>query len=244
MANPNTNTKGKRMSRLKTDLMKSADGDMRVETCRKDDSNTLTYKLIDGSTAVQLHDTVVVRTYKDGAVRLDSGGWRTHTTKERMNKHARGVNVRQDKGLWYVHRNGDGRVPFYDGILIRPGKPLPTKGSNEEADKKETIKNVCKFCRAVEAHLIAKGFPMPSAGDCMICSMLERDIKPGSKTGDTMHLVSHMKETYIHGSLLVNALKWAGYREPLFIAIRSNSVGPELVVRALRRFLRRQLGIA
>lgn len=108
--------------------------------------------------------------------------------------------------------------------------------SNEE--------KINEFCKAVTAHIKDKGVPMPSAGDCMICSMFERDIEPGSKSCDATHLVSHMDETYIHGSLLRNALRWDGHEEVMFLTGKASRVGSDTIVRALRRFLKRQLGIA
>lgn len=71
------------------------------------------------------HDTVVAR--KEGRlVRLDSGGYRTATTKLRMNQFANEYcnswfNVCQKGGKWYVHipyRNypNDTVLEFYDGM--------------------------------------------------------------------------------------------------------------------------------
>lgn len=64
----------------------------------------------DGVLRVTYHQTVVVEAHPDGRVRLDSGGYRTPTTKTRMNQTARqyalGFHVYQEKGRWYVLPRG------------------------------------------------------------------------------------------------------------------------------------------
>jgi len=71
-------------------------------------------------TAVVLHGTSVVRVSHAGIVTLDSGGYRTFTTKARMNQAAwelrLGYRVYQDDYSWFVSYAGNDRVPFYDGI--------------------------------------------------------------------------------------------------------------------------------
>ncbi len=98
------------MARRKTDLMESARVDCIVKSSRFVAPNTLCYELSDGSECIQLHDTVIVRTYPDGKIKLDSGGWKTATTKERINRY---IGSRKD------------RVPYVDGMILEPGKPLP-----------------------------------------------------------------------------------------------------------------------
>jgi hypothetical protein len=80
---------------------------------------------------VQYRDTVVARRYLNGAVELNSGGWRTATTKMRMNqalyqwarRYIR-YSVIQRKGEWYVStcdlRTAEhGKpIPFFDGIVL------------------------------------------------------------------------------------------------------------------------------
>jgi hypothetical protein len=62
----------------------------------------------------------------------------------------------------------------------------------------------------------------------------------GEATGDKTHLVSHLEEGYMMGSLIFSALKWAGYREPALIWHMRLT---DSIVRAVRRYLRRQLGL-
>lgn len=60
----------------------------------------------DGTVQVKYHDTVIIKVDKRGRVTLDHGGWKTYTTKTRMNQAASELNldfsVYQDSGRWYV----------------------------------------------------------------------------------------------------------------------------------------------
>lgn len=63
--------------------------------------------------AIRLHATDVVTIHADGTYTLNTGGWRTRTTKERINEYAP-VRAYQLRGKWYI---GAG-VPFYDGMRV------------------------------------------------------------------------------------------------------------------------------
>ena len=67
--------------------------------------------------AVLFHGTAVVTYHPDGSVTLDSGGWLTSTTKQRINAYTRAP-VYSVKGKWLVGVPGGGKVPFRDGIRV------------------------------------------------------------------------------------------------------------------------------
>jgi len=71
-----------------------------------------------GATRVIYHGTPVV-TFDAESVTLKSGGWRTATTKTRMNQAANqfglGFSVSQKGGEWFID-TPQGRVPFVDGM--------------------------------------------------------------------------------------------------------------------------------
>lgn len=79
-----------------------------------------------GTLCVLYHSTVVAKRAPDGTITLDSGGWRTVTTKTRINQfaneHCAGAfQVRQIDGRWEVQRrNAAGLVvralAFVDGM--------------------------------------------------------------------------------------------------------------------------------
>ena len=71
-------------------------------------------------TLVRYHDTVVVK-FNENRVILDTDGWRTQTTKNRMNQASAqynlGYHVYQRDGIWYVDFKGD-TLEFFDGIKL------------------------------------------------------------------------------------------------------------------------------
>ena len=68
---------------------------------RKVGNNTYAEIEHDKSISVRLHGTDVVRFYPNGLVKLNSGGWQTHTTKQRINKYSP-VKIFQKNFEWFV----------------------------------------------------------------------------------------------------------------------------------------------
>lgn len=103
---------------------------------------------------VKLHNTVVVKHYKDGRIQLNSDGWQTVTTRERMNtflpffkwndelkKHVGiGIRVFTDKRIMYcmVHSeygsrwdNPNSKKYLYeDGMIINPDGTVTNQDGN------------------------------------------------------------------------------------------------------------------
>jgi hypothetical protein len=82
----------------------------------------------DGQTEVQYHDTVVVA-FDEVSVTLDSGGWRTASTKGRMNQAANqfdlGFQVYQERGEWYVVMRVDGSYDWDSPATFEDGMVFP-----------------------------------------------------------------------------------------------------------------------
>ena len=96
-----------------------------------------------------------------------------------------------------------------NGITFdRSGKCLskPTKDNSKSEDKLKAKIN--KFCAKVNKD----NLPLPDVGDCWFCLLRDKEGK-GMSDGDTSHLLSHIKEGYLHGSLLVNAMRFKGYSD-------------------------------
>jgi hypothetical protein len=85
----------------------------------------------EGSIAIELHQTAIVRFYADGSVRLSSGGWHTPTTMDRIRQTLPvGFALESRRGRyhgapseWYIVDNRPNRFPpqearFADGMLI------------------------------------------------------------------------------------------------------------------------------
>lgn len=73
----------------------------------------------DGSYIVQYHATEVFKyDAKAKTYTLNSGGWKTKTTKERINQYLAPGFISQKNFEWTVHFNGDS-IPFEDGMVIK-----------------------------------------------------------------------------------------------------------------------------
>lgn len=156
---------------------------------------------------IKLHATRII-TYTTNTVVLNSGGWRTPTTKARMNEYSP-VQVWQAKGLWSVRFEGKD-YPFADGITFNTiTGSVVGEGVNPQAEAK-LRKRVNDFVAGYMDAFAKGNVPPPSGGDCWLCLMKDKHGKPVLDT-DTEHLLSHMDEMYYVPSLLVNAMgDWAG----------------------------------
>lgn len=232
---------------------------------QKVERNTHKFTRGDGATVYRLHFTDIVIIHADGSFELNSGGWKTKTTKERINNYIpRGWCVFSDRGIWFVQRNktaihweGGERVPFADGIKLPQAldKHLSSDKAHAKDDanvakQKKLKKQISDF---VNAKIPLKGaLPHPSNGDCWYCSTFAAEPAnvPGNyvatqspKPADPEHLLNHVREKYMHGSLIVNALRFAGFRdESLSFYFAGHFNGR--VRQALKRYLGRKLGLA
>ena len=71
----------------------------------------------------------------------------------------------------------------------------------------------------------------------------------GGRESDMAHIREHVKEGYLHGSLILNALADAGYPNPgLNFALDNQDMKrgrkPSMVKRALRRYLLKAYGLS
>jgi hypothetical protein len=79
---------------------------------RKRLKNNTTLERIDKDTfGVKLHNTYVVKIHRDGTYTVTAGGWRTATTKDRINYYSP-LSVYQRAFEWFVGE----KVVFFDGI--------------------------------------------------------------------------------------------------------------------------------
>lgn len=217
-----------------------------------------------GIISIRLHATNVVRYYpaniqNANAVVLYSGGYRTPTTKSRINEFCpEGFYVWQERGNWYLGSYLRGvRYPFAEGITIADGTVYNAGTESDiEANRKRT-KQIKKYVAGYVAALIAGKVEAPSGGDCWYCHLVTVDDKTplGEKTHNTEHLESHFEESYYVPSLLVNAIN----RHPVGELIKglvgdiwrgkdNGSYYNELVARnvtsSMTRYLKDQFAIA
>ncbi len=82
-------------------------------TTRKIGNNTYAEILPDGSVGIMLHSTYVVKIHPDNSATLNTGGWYSATTKDRINQYSP-VRVYQRKGQWYL----DSGLEYEDGMVV------------------------------------------------------------------------------------------------------------------------------
>jgi len=205
--------------------------------------NTVEYFRPDGTRVVRLHHTDILEFPKGGQVIFNSGGRKTVTTKDRMNGLQKAATIIHDKGLWYLstnrnpYQNKDSRIPFFDGITVKDGKIVNPR---KLAHKKEEylLKQIQAYCKKLKG---LKELPAPSGGDCWHCSFQTDDGRTMGDLSGSDHLKSHLKEKYIHGSLIMNALIWAGFVSPRHTFDRAYR---DTIVRTVKRYFKSQLGLA
>ena len=83
---------------------------------RKIGNNTYAEILHDNSVGIMLHSTYVVKIHPDNTYTLQTGGWQTLTTKDRINQYSP-VRVYQRKYEWFVKINGK-EYPFMEGMVV------------------------------------------------------------------------------------------------------------------------------
>lgn len=83
---------------------------------RKVGNNTYAEILHDNSVGIMLHSTYVVKIHPDNTYTLQTGGWQTLTTKDRINQYSP-VRVYQRNYEWFVKLNGK-EYPFVEGMVV------------------------------------------------------------------------------------------------------------------------------
>lgn len=189
----------------------------------------------DNGYGILFHQTVVVEIHPDNTYTLNSGGYHTSTTKERINLYSP-VSVHQSKFVWYI----DNGVPFSDGMRVdAKGIPIgPVKPAKQfDAMLNKINAYVEKYTEALEA----KTIPKPSSDDCFFCSMYTSDGKSLGDIVGTEHLELHLEESYLVPALLWNAIKASGYQPEYVNPWNGLTRGTAIFKRALKTYLRKAL---
>lgn len=169
-------------------------------------NNTIWYKRGDGAECYRLHHTNVVVRYPDGTIELDSGGWRTPTTKERINRYLPiGWCLWQRGGVWWLD-TPNGVKRFRDGMLVREDGMEPHEVAAtsvvETLKKAETKRRKLRqYAKGYIKALLDGKVPPPSNADCWYC------VFHGMGDRDETHILSHVREHYYVPSLLTNAIR-------------------------------------
>ena len=208
---------------------------MKGRLVKKLKNNTYLHRLEDGCIGVKLHSTFIIKMYPIGMT-LNSGGWRTPITKDRLNMFV-GNAIAQRKGLWYFNDH-----LFYDGIEVDYENNILSEKKELELDKVRQMnrkkKEIREFCNLLDNY---GDIPLPDAGDCWYCGLRTDS---GSNLGDSVnshgHLWSHIEEGCMNGSLIYNALKEEGRLDEGIVMIIRMKLVPT-VKRALYKYLCKRL---
>jgi hypothetical protein len=185
----------------------------RIRDTKKLANNT--YARRDGdAVAVRLHATDVVTLHDDGRVVLDSGGWRTVITRDRMNRYAPGARVYQKRGVMRV-RVGGGDFHYVDGFTYdaATGEVLTDAAILDAEDHAVRVQEAARRAvrrwlrsmtpeeaRTLGDKLAASDF----LGDCLYCQGTTDGRTLGDATGSA-HLTLHLAERYYVPSMFVRA---------------------------------------
>lgn len=189
---------------------------------------------IDAETiGVRYHQTDVVIYHADGRIELDSGGWRSNTTKARVDEYTH-FRIWSDKGHWTVHWFGDDTLrlsaDYADHMTWKDGKWKGAGKPNQVKAEIKLRKAARQYAHLYLAKLLA-GELHWSDGDCMYCvkefmihePQPKMELEIGVATGfgadgkpvfrdfdpqkDNDHLRQHIKENYFPARLVWSAYK-------------------------------------
>lgn len=249
------------MAKTTTDARSHAEFDAWLgnKSSRKVSHNTYAERHGD-DIGIRLHATTIITYHPDGSVTFNSGGWRTVTTKDRLNNVGpRWLGVQSADGVWLVLSHSldwvdDGgwneeyteyTAPsrpywsylsdFYDGMRMSPDGMVTEQVTNSGYEMREIKKKIRKYVALYTnervTEIVEKARENGVAGDCWGCSMVDAE---GNTVMGTQHLLDHLDEGYTMASTMVNALKHCGYRQTqLGVLI----VHGDLVRRCMRRYL-------
>jgi hypothetical protein len=138
--------------------------------------NTKLIRRDDGAISVQYHNTNVVVYLPAGlvdprpATTLHDGGWKTSTTKERINAFCpAGFTVWQARGVWTLNRRGDQPASwtYTDGITILENGEVFNAGPEDENEKaKKLTARINKYSKDYATALVNGEIPSPSNREC------------------------------------------------------------------------------
>jgi len=223
------------------DFKNHFDDPSKITEVKRINRNTFKY-CIDGKVKVRLCETDIM-IYEKKSIILNTSGFRTFLTKNRLNERLSGY-IYQDKSNWYYKDIYGTITRFFDGIKIDKisnqvmnGKSAPDfKKIDKKIDKKneKTLKHIKAYCEKINK---LKTLPDDSSGDCFYCQHEQMGKQ------DTDHLIMHLKEKYIMKSLLLNALKEKGYNCPSFIynISKDNKADRKQIIRSVKDYFKNHL---
>lgn len=177
--------------------------------------------------AVQYHDTDVVTYFRDGRVRLDTGGWLTMSTRSRLDEFMpAGHRIISKEGRWFLV-TPSATYAYRDGITFDlygtvTGFEEPAVVAEQDAANKALDKRLAGYIAKITSESIANA---------------EGDLDDEVTTDD---LLAVLDTDVIHYDLLVLALERKGYRPYVYLdtAQRGTDWAVQTVRGAFRNLVR------
>jgi len=211
-----------------------------IKKSKRIGNNTFEVIYNNNDKAIRLHYTNIVTYKNDGRIILNTGKWKTVTTKQRMNASLEKLSIYQKNHIWYVIQNKDYKNPilFYDNMVFDNKGNLLSEKKIDNTKKNNKLKNqIKKYCNLLDN----KEMPLPDYGDCWYCLMKTNNNKTlGDAIENNQHLMNHIKENYLHGSILINAMRESEYND-MQIEFHYQIKNKDTFKRALRKYLIKRL---
>ena len=199
------------------------------------------------SIGYRLHNTYVVVWHHNGDIELNTGGWFTVTTKDRLNRCLRdygephGYRVYSERGVWSLYLHGERVCGFADGITIRANGTVKggVRIDKTNAANDRVRKLVKRYLDGLTPEVILRLANDGGGGDCFYCQFRQAsEVKRvsmagmsglatsgsrdsmGPAVGDVLgsdHLMEHLKKRYYMVNLCFNALLHVRVGNPAFV---------------------------
>lgn len=185
-----------------------------------------------GEIGIVYHETAVVVYTRDGRVRLNTGGWLTTSTRDRINRFTHGeLRLTSANARWIViyARDPEGHywsgpsVPFEDGMEfvdlsaglgeVTFALATPAHDTSDEDRHNTMVKRLVR--RYIKA--IVDGSIVPTEHSCAMCLWTDEPTMTGpycttssipsvgDKMADPQHLIDHMLDGVLPASLLLHS---------------------------------------
>ena len=171
------------------------------------------FKDATGAEHVRLHDTCIIIKYNNvPELKLDSGGFKTKTTKSRINEFLpmffeSDWQIIQKKSIWYLRSEElDKEILFQDNMRLyfdnetNDYKPMNIKYVRNEKELTELRSDVKKYSQEFIKKFVNGEIKPPSEGDCWYCLGMFED------AGSSQHILAHLTKKYYVPALLYNSI--------------------------------------
>lgn len=220
-----------------------------VRESKMEARNTLRAVLADGTVIWRYHSTTVFTRLSDGSVHLNTGGWNTITTRERLNMALRrdgpaggySFSVYTSRGVLYLSRFKRGDSPYYGERktwAMNRSAEIGPRGGNVETD--QDLNQATADRKALDRYM--KKWRTTSMQDMIDAAAGDPWVFPNEQGKVDAYIVRDWIDSeYCFAKLAVWALEFSG---------RGHSVSylpvlpRDIVDQAVRRFLRACQGYA